>query len=242
MKQRFKKATAGVIALVPREGPPVTSATVALYDSGANVLQAAAAATLSTADTTISAAVALGADTITVVSATGIVEGVEVWIGTTGTDILELCRVKSVATLVVTLQAPLQYAHVSGSEVKGSRITYALTTTHTATASRNNRALWAYTVDSTSYEATQLFDIAESVFKLLITPSDLRKKIPHNLRYAAQDLSDLELIVEAENAIYTDLTRRDLRPDLIRDLDQFETLGVLAAKVVLLDRVATNDP
>lgn len=64
--------------------------------------------------TTITAAAAAGATTVTVASATGITVGSVISIGGVTT---EYAKVTTIATLTLTLAAPLQYAHASASAV-----------------------------------------------------------------------------------------------------------------------------
>lgn len=52
-------------------------------------------------------------------------------------------------------------------------MTYTLTTTHTATADLNYKAVWTYVVSGTTYYENQLFDVVKSILSIPITDDDL---------------------------------------------------------------------
>lgn len=243
MRQRFKEDSAGTIRFRPPEGPPITSATIVLYDRGGGELQAAAAATLPLVDTTVaSTAISEGDDEFTVAAGTNIEVGKWLWLGTYGSDPIEMVRVKRIASTTVTTAEPIRYAHAIGQEVKGSEITYSLTATHTATLGRSHRALWGYIVGTTAYESTQLWDVVKTVFKLPLTPQDLTIRLPQDLRESGTEVFNmLDLIDLAETIISRDVARRGRRMDLVRDPEQFDEVGILCIRMILLERAMNSD-
>ena len=106
-------------------GARPTSCTVTLKTDRAATKINAAAATVDTVNTTTSAAVAAGATTIAVDSASGIVSSRRYILGVdASTAPQEVVTVKSVASSTATLFAATLFAHNSGDTFAGGRVSY----------------------------------------------------------------------------------------------------------------------
>lgn len=242
-KQRFITAATGTLTLSPPA--PVSAATVTLYTPGGAVLQASASATVSAISTTLAAAAASGSVSITLTSVSGITSGKRLWLGGT-TSAFELVEVSAVnaSTKVVTIAERLRYSHDNGGNVYGSDVTYALTTTHTATVDANYRAVWSvtYRSDSSTASFTEVFDVVRQVFRLPLSELDLVVRIPESIRRSAWGIRSLaDLITAAEEDIIGDLEARAIVPDRVQSMDQFRPLGVIGCRRILLRRLADTD-
>lgn len=240
-KQQFREDAIAVIRHYPIEGPPETSATIELWTPGAAALQASAGATLGgqrTIDAT--GGLPVGSSQITLDAGSGDpLVGEPWWLGVAGSDALEqvLVRDWTSGTLLVEFTEPTQYAHADGEAFADAKLTYALTTTHTADLDENYRAEWGYTVGGVGYVATTVFDIVARVFKLTLKPSDLLDDLPTALRHSVRSsLGAQGLISRAQDKIERDLRRGHVKPQWIRDPDQFTELGVLAVQRLLYGR------
>lgn len=65
-----------------------------------------------------------------------------------------------------------------------SEMTYALTTTHTATKGLNFKAVWSYVINGVTYQENQLFDVVLNILSIPITDDDLYAELD-SLRKAA---------------------------------------------------------
>lgn len=236
-RQRFIVGLAGTIRAYPGEGPLDASPapTVQLLTPSAGSLQAETAATANAISTTLGSAAVEGDQSIVVASATGIVRGSRLWIER------ELIRVALVTGTTLTLTRPLDFAHPSGAALKGQGLTYALTTTHTATRDRNYRAVWRYYVDAVLYTVELTWDVVRTVFRLDVQPGDLAVRVPDSVRRLAADLLHEDVVDQAQLQIETDLVARSLRPDLVRSTDQFRPPGIECVRALYLDRAAAID-
>jgi len=105
----------------------VTTCTVSLYTSTGTKKVDTASATCDTTSTTTSAIAEAGDDTLTLTSASGVVEGRQYLLGgTDGSEPREVVTAKSISGTVVTLWGALNYDHATGTTFKGLRVSYAV--------------------------------------------------------------------------------------------------------------------
>ena len=166
--------TAGTLTLDYTEVGAATSPTVILLKPDGSTLQSSTAATADTTSTTLAAPVAVGATTLTVASATGIVAGRSYVVSNTGGQYEEF-RVKSVVSTTVTVFEAFEYAYDTSDPVFGRRLTYTATTAHTADRDRGYRAKWTYTVGGAEYRTQTLFDVVRNKWPdIIVTPQDFK--------------------------------------------------------------------
>jgi hypothetical protein len=105
---------------------------------------------LDAVSTTLGGAVAAGATSFTVASATGITAGRSYLL--TGTEDAggERVTVRAISGTTVTPVRPVRLAHANGAAFKSTRVTVALTATSTATVGRHHRLELAWAVSSTT--------------------------------------------------------------------------------------------
>jgi len=110
----------------------------------------------------------------------------------------------------VTLYKPdgsvLQAAAAVTVDSTTGEMTYALTTTHTATEDLNYKAVWDYIISAVHYYQTQLFDVVLSKLAICITDEDLYNEL-ESLRKANYQASDLATAGAAGSL--TDTKRRE---------------------------------
>lgn len=136
-------------------------------------LQDAPTLTLDAVDTTLGAAAAAGASTLTLTSATGVTVGRRYLLG--GPESLggEMVTVTALSGSVATLASRLRRAHASGAAFQGTRLAVAITTASTATVQRGCRVEW---LDPDTLEMVVIpFDVVRwTLARCEITSADLR--------------------------------------------------------------------
>ncbi len=122
--------------------------------------------TVDTVNTTASSAVAKGAATVALTSASGVVVGRRYLLGTAhSTEPAEVVGVKSLSGATATLWAPTMQAHASGAVFAGTRVSYNVTSTQA------DALFW----DGYSRWTPNTGDIQEEVVDCVL------RKIPENL-------------------------------------------------------------
>ncbi len=157
------------------------SCTVTIRDNDGDSV-VTGAGTVDTVNTTITAAAAEGDTTLTVASAAGIATRRRYLLGD------EELTVKSVASLVLTLNAPLERNHASGTALQGLRVTFAVTSLVAAAEMLNGRA--TFVPDSGDPQSELVEFLVNKVPENLISEVDIRKVVPKN-RMALSDELDL---------------------------------------------------
>lgn len=102
---------------------PASTYTVSAWDSDGASIFAAQAATLGTANTTLTAQAAAGATSLAVAANTGLTKGGRYWLRNPDEEVL---LQSTPSALTLTLQRPLRYLHISGSVLHSTRLTYAV--------------------------------------------------------------------------------------------------------------------
>ena len=120
------------------------SPTVQVLDSyGSELVAAATAATLDSVATTLVSGAPEGSDTLIVASATGITAGRQYLIAAK-----EPVVVRAISGTTIYLMSPLWYSHAASAAFEGTRISYDLTSTHTATPNDACVAIFSYLVST----------------------------------------------------------------------------------------------
>jgi hypothetical protein len=127
------------------------NAQVVITDADGGTWLASAAATVSTIDTTTTAAISKGDRTVALTAATGVSSGQEFWLR----DPDEKVRCKSLATKTATLYRPTLYAHASGITVDSTLLTYAVSAANATPLGWDMRAAWSLEGTLTLYTAVE---------------------------------------------------------------------------------------
>lgn len=243
-RMRFVEDTAATLEFYPPEQGVASAATVALYRAGNTVLQAAASATIDTVSTTIGAAVARGARSITVASATGIVAGRRYLVQEGGRR--WVCIVNEISGTTIYPEQRAPFALTTSATFKGYRLSYSLTTTHTADRDDNYRAHWSYTIGGTSYVYDQIFDIVSAY------PTDVYETtlddVLDSYPWISQHLQDHNLDGHRtldtvwRNGVVLLLQSKRMRVERVRDLRALVPLHVALVNKHLIENLAMIDP
>lgn len=241
MKIRVKEDTAGTLWHYPSQHKQATSATVTIYNSAGTEIQASTAATVDSVSTTLASDTARGARQIAVASATGITAGVKYMLVDSGRE-LEI-EVRSVSGTTVYLVQPLTFAASSGATVKGHRLTYALTTTHTQNKDDNYRAHWSYVIATVTYTEDSLFDVVAAVEYY---PTTIRDVIARHPRIAdllqTHDLDGFELLRTSwQQRVIPQMDAKGLRIERIKDLSNLIPYHVAIINEMIAEHEAMID-
>ncbi len=153
------------------------SCMVSVYSSTGALKVSSAAAVVDTVNTTLSGAAAARARTVDVTSATSIVVGRRYRLGgPNGTEADEVVTVKSLTASTCTLWAPLGVAHVSGATFRGTRVSYAVTSTQADAVWTNGWATFTPPAGDTLTEAVECY--LTKIPDFLCDESDLRLVFP----------------------------------------------------------------
>jgi hypothetical protein len=237
MRQQFREDTAGTIEFYPPENSVPSTATLDLYDNSHTTLASAATATIDSTSTTIAANVAEGARSLTVALATGITAGVSYLVQEAGQK--WICRVKSVSTTTVYFYGECPFALTTSATFKGYRLSYALTTTHTANKGENFSAEFHYTADSVVRHHIQTFDVVASIAWYPTTINNLVDAHPHLQRWLDSDDKDASNLLDTawKQRLVPMLFAKQMRIERIRDLDQLIPLHTaIANEMVAFDQ------
>ena len=242
--QRFVEDATGTLEFYPPEQGVASAATVALYQSGNSEIQAAASATIASASTTVAAAVAKGARSLTVASATGVAadqrflvqEGGRVWV----------CDVEDIATTTLYPRQRVPFALTTAATVKGYRLSYAITATHTEDRDDNYRAHWAYTIGGVAFTYDQTFDVV-SAYPADVFPTTL-DDVTASYPWVKQHLLDHDLdgarmlATVWSMGLVPLLSSRSMRIERVRDLAALVPLHVALVNKHLIENLAMIDP
>jgi len=215
VKQRFRTDTTGTLEHYPSKLLATTSATVALYAPGGGEIQAAASATVDLTSTTVASSAVRGAQSFAVTAASGgtggtawaiaknrkylVTEGTQVW----------ACEVKNISGTMITPIGEVPFALTGSSTVVGYRLSYALTTTHTADLADDYRASWAITnAGGVDYEE-DVFDVVAAIEWYPTTAGDVLSAYPRVAMGRKTRDADLAEVIRQT-------WRRDLIPALAR--------------------------
>lgn len=139
------KATTVSITLPSR---PATSYTVSLYNDHGTAIFEDQNATLTSVDTTLSAAPSAGDTSVSVASASGISAGDTVLVGT----LEEPAVVRSISGTTLTLRRELVNDHGSGEALVSSRLTYQVSAANAATRFWDGRLVWTVDTNTVYYQ------------------------------------------------------------------------------------------
>lgn len=162
-------AGAGVVPQVTVRGP-----------DGA-VYVNAATATLDPVDTTLSSSASIGATTIAVTSATSVIRGRKYLLGTAASELQEMVRIRNISGTTLTVFRPLVYAHASGAEFMGTRLSFAVTSAQATTLFWDGSAEWNWTADGSAARDRRTRTAVECVLQpleRLATANDMQIRDP----------------------------------------------------------------
>lgn len=232
----------GTLTLDPTEatGRP-TSATLIITKPGSSTVHVAStSATLDSINTTLSVAAAVGAQTITVDSVTGIAVGRVILLRNASGQHERALVTKTATSTVVTLAEPLEYAYASADAVVSDRLTYALSAANATPEGEAYKVAWTYVIGGVTYRRNAFYDVVRSVWPTVILRADRFKVLGGRwardiLQRPGLDGRDFEdEIAEATTTLRKQILARDRRPSLFLGFDQFEktiAFGVILERV-----------
>lgn len=240
MRQRFTKDSSPSLRFVAPNGPVLGAVNCTITDEAGDAVTNGAAA-LEGIEQTATSSPAAGDQDVTVTDASDADHRNIVWIGDMDDGPLEQNQVLSQAANVISLVEPLRFGHTTPL-VTSAVVAFALTG-NTGTVGVF-QAVWDWLYPAaggvTQY-ARQLFEIVEYVFRIPTTAGDVRSYAPLGVRIGADELILEDMIDAADTWIQTELEGEKIKPDLIRDPDQFTKLGALAAASLLIERLTQYD-
>lgn len=200
-KQRVRVDATGTLVYYPSQPAVPTSATVTLFYPGAGTdgsqLQASANATIDLTSTTVATAAVKGATSFSVAAASG-GSGGTAWAIASGTKYLItesaqtwVCEARLVSGTTVYPVVPIPFAFTTNTTVKGIKLSYALTTTHTDVADDDYRAAWQFTQNSATVQEDQLFDVVSVPEYYVTTYDDVVMKHPRIAKLLKSQDTDL---------------------------------------------------
>lgn len=253
MRSRIYQGRAITLGHNPIEGPPETPVTFALYDRDDNVIVAETAAEVGAVNTELDESVVAGERILTLESVSDIVAAGRYWVGyDEEPKTRERVRVRrlspdpppAMGTGEVELVEPVQFDHALGDFAqffRDGRIFYDLTALVTAGLPVQSlyRVEWTYEVDGEPQYATTYLDVVLRRFQLQLDEDDIATRIPLEVRQALRgEYEQARLLNAAEEDVLRWLRGHNYtEPDRIADVDQFDQMGILAMKVILLDRI-----
>ena len=224
MNQQLESGKAATLVFRAPQGVP-TSGTITITDStGADLPTpvTAAAVTLPSFSTTLTAAVEGGPDakTLTVASTSGLAVGEYLLL--TGADgRQEVVRAVAVSSGTVELAAPLHDDFVVGSTLASTTLTYSLTAGNTATKGMDYQAVWSYTVGGVDYVARTFFDVTSVPWYMTADEAGLFAANREVVSRAKDDGVDLGGLLEtAWEEVLSRISARGWRPSLIMGMDR----------------------
>lgn len=202
--------TASLTTVLASRPSGALTSSVQVVGPGGDSLQADVTPTLGAANTTTTAAASAGARTLSLTSVTGVAVGQRYLVGGAESAGGEMVTVSSIASLVVTLAAPLRRAMASGSAFASTLLTIALTTASAATAQRGCRA--EFTNPDSLDVVTVDFDVVRWTPRSELTLADVRALDAVVAKRIPSDLWLPDLIDEAWDRICDDLATKDRVP------------------------------
>ena len=151
-----------VVSIEPSTRP--SNALVSIYDDGGGILVDNATATVSTANTVLSAAVNARAKTISVSNANAITEGMRLRLASPA----EWVRVKTVSGNSVTIWSPLREAHANGVAVESTKCSYTVGANNITSTFFDGRCRWELSSNSIAYTGVEctLYPLARTATEL----------------------------------------------------------------------------
>lgn len=238
----LKDSTDSIYFYPPRQylGVP-SSVTARIQTPSTGLEESGAAVTVDSVDTTTDAASVAGATSISVSSATGITAEVEYLLETPGARAL-LVRVIDVAGTTVHLGAPLPIAIASGATLKGVRMSFALSASHTSDVGAGHARVTA-TLGGIARIFRVPFDIVRQVLSCPLSWDDLLRSYPDAGRMLDPNDDPSELVLQAwDDLLVHELRSRGFHEDLVVDPDGLTVALKTMIYARLVSRVATDDP
>jgi len=261
----IKDQSGQTLTFIAREGRPSATPTVGIKDKGGTILSAAADTNVAikTTDTTLTAAAAIGDETVTLDAVTGLELGgsyrmvnainqVE-WISVKGWD---------TSSKVVTLRSPLMYSFATdrgGSDYgdfQSTEFTYTLQTADYDTLRELNVATATYTVDNVVHRIRRAFDCVITPLDNPLTVSRMYQRWPDLARQEHDERRGEDYLGQREDAWSTIKRRirqqstetrerwgkrKKWRPAMIVDISDFFEAAMAQLRLVLhLEGIAVD--
>lgn len=166
--------------------------------------------TLGATSTTTTSSAAKGDRTLALTAVTGVSVGQRYLVAGTEAAGGEMVTVSSIASLVVTLTAPLRRAVASGATFVSTRLSVAITAASTARVQRDCRAEFT---DPDSLDVVTIpFDVVRWTPRSELTTADLRSLDGQIAKRVPADLWLPDMIAEAWDRVCDDLATKDRVP------------------------------
>ena len=168
--------------------------TVTLYSTTSGELRAAESATLGPS-TTLSAAAAAKATSLTVASTSDINRFDRLVVGPNSTGQWEWVTVDGAASTTITLLDPLEYSYASSDVVKSHTMQTTVSSDDAGSEIRRCRADWTYTVDSVGRIESTIYVVSKYAPRLAVTAADLMQHDPRARKLLGSDQA-VELLLQ----------------------------------------------
>lgn len=225
------------------EGRPTSTPTVGIKNEGGGVISAAAATnvTQSAVNTTVATSGAAGDRSLTLTDGTGVVVGDSYLLVSTKGE-REWVRVIAYLSNVVTLDEPLEYAHLSASTFASCDFYYTLQTADVASLAERMQATTSYVVGGITHTQRILFDVVLHALPNPLTAAVLKASSPDLglAEWAEQRGSDYDRQrTAAWEAVCLALRQNGRRPALVVDVEDLKAWA-LAELALQLQRAGVR--
>jgi len=225
------------------EGRPTSKPTVGIKNESGGVVSAAAATnvTQDSVNTTVATSAAVGDRTLTLTSGTGVVVGASYLVVSTKGE-REWVIARSYLSNVVTLDEPLEYAHLSGSTFASCDWYYTLQTADVASLAERMQATTSYVVGGLTYTQRVLFDVVLHTLPNPLTAAAIKAASPDLglAEWAEQLGSDYDRQrTAAWDAVCLALRQNGRRPALVVDVEDLK-VWALAELALQLQRAGVR--
>lgn len=181
--------------------------TVTLYSTSSGVIRAAESATLGPS-TTLGAAAAARATSLTVAATTGISRFDRMVVGPNAAGQWEWVTVDGAAGTTVTLLDPLDYSYEISSVLKSHTMSTTLSSSDAGSTIRRCRADWAYTVDSVARVESTPYVVSRYAPRLAVTAADVIQHEPRAKKLIGSN-QQIEILIKSiwETRVLPDIAK-----------------------------------
>ena len=205
-----------------------TAARVRILSGSGTEILPSTAATVSTIDAELSAAVSRGDWSVSVNSNVGFSQGETFHI----TDDQEELLIKSVAGTTISLRRPAMKSHVSGADTEGTTITYAVNSSTAGTLFWDGHAEW--NIDGSVFDKTAVCCTKYPMWAVYPTDQDLLDVVPLLQREAPDevDMERLRRLGADRTMAFIASIAPDLRAETFAGSDSFKHASCLFAAMI----------
>jgi hypothetical protein len=231
---RFAARDAATSFAVDLPARPDATPTFTVLGPSGGETQASSNVTLDGVATTLSGAVAAGATSLTVTSATGITTGRKYLLGGTEAGGGEAVTVKGVASTTVTLVRPLRAAKASGAAFQSTRVTCAVEAAAVPSYGRHYRLSIAWALSAVAQPAVDVpFDVCRYVPLSHLTVDDVGDMDPAVIKRLPAGLWPPALIAKAWEILCRRIAAKKAPGALIGSIDLTIAHGYLFRALLL---------